>query len=73
MQKIAKKLLNTIIYILALSTLLGTITVHAAPAAESVNKLKKEKNKLQSALDDLQDELTAVMSEMDALERLLEQ
>lgn len=69
MQKIAKKLLNTIIYILALSTLLGTITVHAAPASESVNKLKKEKNKLQSALDDLQDELTAVMSEMDTLER----
>ena len=69
MQKIAKKLLNTIIYIIALSTLLVTITVHAAPAAESVNKLKKEKNKLQSALDDLQDELTAVMSEMDALER----
>ena len=69
MQKIAKKLLNTIIYILALSALLGTITVHAAPASESVNKLKKEKNKLQSALDDLQDELTAVMSEMDTLER----
>ena len=57
---------------LVLSMSLGNLTVYAAPsAAQQVTNLKKEKNKIQNALDDLQDDLVKLMSEMDSLERAM--